>query len=552
MPSRVFPCGRLAAAVCVLSCALLSAHLEATTGPVGETEAGKLAALDFRPREAEHLFNRAGFGVAEAQARRIAQAGLDAAVAGLVTAESPGEDFTDRRAVTRHGIRLPVPGEVDPDGRRLYVDRVRSQYAGPMEEYAHWWIAHMLAADEPLRDRMTLFLHGLFTSSLFDVRNAHEMVEQHQFLRANALGSFKTIVRGMARDVAMLEYLDNDVNVRGHPNENWARELMELFSLGDGNYTEKDIQEAARAFTGWTDENHAFVFDRWQHDDGDKTVLDVRGRLGGDDVIDIIFAQPACADWFASRLLKYFEGVEADDTRRAEYAALLRDEDFEIAPFMRRLLTDPAFYRDEVVGQRIAGPIDYLVGSARRLELAVPETLVLAGGDILGQRLFAPPNVKGWEGGWAWLNTSTIMQRGNLAGVMLGRVDVSKLMQNEDFAEGMGAEGEDKPKSAGFPLGYGAVLRLQKLEWTPAIDITDWLGELGATDDAAVIDALLSELLAVEPPANLRGPLLAEFSAERERAGLGEQDLLDGGAQAEILLRRYAHLVLSLPSAQLN
>jgi len=501
-------------------------------------------------RAARHLFNRAGFGATSAEIAAAVAAGRERTVEDLLASDAGREAlYAEPRPLTRHAVLLPLAGDADPDARRVVVDRRRRQFAEGLEAYETWWMSHLLAADDPLRDRMTLFWHGLIPSNKYTVRYGLEMIEQHQMLREHALGSFRAILRGMARDGAMLSYLDNDTNVRKHPNENWARELMELFALGEGHYTEQDVQEAARAFTGWGKENHRFVFHESEHDDGAKTVLGVSGRLDGDDVIEIILGQPACADYLAGRLLAFFEGAPPDAARRAEYAEILRAGDYELKPFLRKLLLDPRFYRDDIVGQRVAGPIDYLVGTARRLQLGVPEPLLLAGGAVLGQQLFAPPSVKGWDGDMAWISTSSVLQRSNLAGVLLGQVTADDL--RDPVAPGMIAENKTRAALA----GYDAIRAIQHSGWTPDLDLAGWLGARGARGahaDAGIVATLLGELLAVPPADDLRPPLVELLRAERERLGVADGHLLDDPPSAEPVLRRVAFVILSLPEAQLN
>jgi uncharacterized protein (DUF1800 family) len=530
-----------------LAALLALAALTAGAALAPEPRGGSDPAGAWDARAARHLLNRAGFGATSAEIAAAVAAGREATVDALLASHATREPlYTETRSLTRRAVLLPLAGDADPDARRVVVDRLRWQFVESIEAYEAWWMSRLLAADDALRDRMTLFWHGLIPSNKYTVRFGLEMIEQHQLLREHALGSFRSILRGMARDGAMLHYLDNDTNVREHPNENWARELMELFTLGEGHYTEEDVQEAARAFTGWGKDNHRFVFHEWEHDDGAKTVLGVSGRLDGDDVIEIILRHPACATYLAGRLLTFFEGTPPDAARLADYAACLRASDYEVSPFLRKLLLDPEFYRDAIVGQRVAGPIDYLVGAARRLRLRVPEQMLLAGGAVLGQHLFAPPSVKGWDGDMAWISTSSMIQRSNLAGVLLGEVDVDALI--EQGAPGMVMESKTRLALA----GYDVIRALQDAGWSPDLDLAGRLAGLGARTDAAIVDALLGELLALPPTADLPPPLVDALRSERERLGVPDGKLLDDPHAAEPVLRRAALVVLSLPEAQLN
>src|SRR5258707_6523381 len=241
------------------------------------------------------------------------------------------------------------------------------------------------------------------------------------------------MLAGMPKDPALLTYLDNQVNKKGNPNENLARELLELFSLGIGNYQEQDIKEIARALTGrGTDGHGLYSYNKGAHDDGDKTFLGQTGKFDGDDVVRIVLEQDACPRYVARRILTYFEGAEPTRERLDEYAAFLRAQKFELEPLLRKLFLDPAFYREEVLGARVQGPIEYMVGMARRLRLKPAPLVVAAGASLLGQRIFAPPNVKGWDEGEAWITTATLMQRGNLAGLLLGVVQIDDVIRADD------------------------------------------------------------------------------------------------------------------------
>ena len=431
----------------------------------------------------------------------------------------------------------------------------------------------MIRADDPLRDHMTVFWHGHFVSSIKEVARAQKMITQIQFLRDNALGPFETLMRGIGRDPAMLVYLNNDSNVKDHPNENWSRELMELFSLGDGNYTEDDIKQASRAFTGWSEEDGRFVNHRLEHDFGQKTVLGESGNFDGDDVITILLKQPACGRFLAKKLITYFEGVAPSAERTEDYAAFLRNNDYHIGKLLRRLFKDPAFYRDEVVGTRVSGPIEYLVGMARRLQVDPPGQMVITSGSVLGQRLFWPPSVKGWDGGMNWITTASLMHRSNMAGVMLGLVQVDRLMTDDEFDEGAkmseapamqssandpnamssDATSKDKKKPKSRSGAFNALDYIQETGWQPDLSLRSRLKSVAArASDAAIVQNLLGELLAVAPASGTESDLVRFLHDEREKTGVAEGALLDDAEVGETLLRRLAHLILSLPEAQLN
>jgi len=337
-------------------------------------------------------------------------------------------------------------------------------------------------------------------------------------------------VLGIARDPAMLEYLDNDANRKQRPNENFARELMELFTLGEGHYTEQDVKEAARAFTGWTDDHGTFEFNERRHDTRQKTLLGRTGKFGGEDVIEILLEQEACSLYLAKEMIRYFEGVEPNEARLAEYAAFLMDNEYDISLFLERLFLDPAFYRAEVLGTRIAGPLDYLVGTTRRLGIQPPARALHLGSAALGQRLLDPPNVRGWEGGEAWVTTGTLMMRSNLVGSYLGLVDTREELSDRDRA--MGA--------------------LRRANWGPNLNFSAHLDRAGLRTDAEIAEYLLDSLLAIPPTAETRSVALGFLEDVRRSKELADGELLDAGEDAELWLRRLAHIILSLPEANLN
>jgi uncharacterized protein (DUF1800 family) len=290
----------------------------------------------------------------------------------------------------------------------------------------------MILTPHPLRERVTLFWHNHFATSIAKVKLPALMRDQNLLLRRHALGKFGPLVQAVSKDPAMLVWLDSNANVRGKPNENYARELLELFCLGVGNYTEADVREAARAFTGWhTNVNPdggynpgtppAFVFQRSMHDDGDKTVLGKSGKLDGGDVVRIVLEQKACARFLARKLYRHFvgEAVTPPDGLIEPLAERLRASDYDVGDTLRVILRSRHFYSPFAFRQRVKGPVEYVVGLLRGLGAKMPGDAVglslPAATQELGQTLFAPPSVKGWDGGQAWLNTATVLARHNMA-----------------------------------------------------------------------------------------------------------------------------------------
>jgi uncharacterized protein (DUF1800 family) len=281
---------------------------------------------------------------------------------------------------------------------------------------------------------MTLFWHNHFVSSVQKVKSAKLMLDQNRLLRKHALGNFGELLHAVGKDPAMVVYLDSATSRRGSPNENFAREVMELFTLGEGNYSEQDIKEAARAFTGWSIEPATGAF-RWRpmiHDDGEKTVLGVSGRLDGDAVLDILLAQPQTAEHLTRKLWREFVSPTPDEPEVRRIAARFRAAGYDLRVALRELLGSRAFWAGENRQALIKSPVDFVIGSFNSLGMEPPDAAALAGLlRQLGQDLFAPPNVKGWPGGENWINSSTLLTRKQMAERLLrreGREDLRQVM----------------------------------------------------------------------------------------------------------------------------
>ena len=245
------------------------------------------------------------------------------------------------------------------------------------------------------------------------------MQQQHLLIRSHAMGNFATFLKAMAKDPAMLIYLDGANSRKAAPNENFAREVMELFTLGEGHYSETDIKEAARAFTGWSvdrDKNFQYLFRPGIHDDGVKTVFGKSAPLSGDDVLDLILAQPACAEFIVTKLWREFVSPDPEAKENAaeikRLASVLRGANYELRPVLVALFSSPQFWATAQRGTLVKSPVELVVGTVRQLGVSytdpMPFALQIAG---LGQNLYAPPNVKGWPGGEAWINSTTLLNR---------------------------------------------------------------------------------------------------------------------------------------------
>ncbi len=423
-------------------------------------------------QKAAHLYRRASFGASRKQLDEAVALGPQECVDRLLEACEPGQPETAAFDVemTKMAASLAAgePGGLEP-----------------------WWLYRMLFTPAPLRECMTLFWHGHFASSAATVDSAAMMVTQNQTLREHALGKFETLVQAVSRDPAMLTYLNSTTNARLHPNENYAREVMELFCLGLGNYTEREIQETARCFTGWEIRRGKFRFNRHQHDFNTKTIFGQTGNFDGDDAVRIILQQRAAPRFIVRKLINYFVCDQpVSDELIEPLANELRDNGFHIQPLVRRILTSRFFYSAESIGQKIRSPVELAIGLLRSLEGTVGTIALAQHLRPLGQRVFFPPNVKGWDGGTTWINATTLIGRVNL---------VTKLLQNQ---------------SARF-AGSSVVEYFDR--------------QLAASDQdrpAALVDSLIELLLAVPLTDNARRELIAVAKHHHQDVGQAASDVL--------------------------
>jgi uncharacterized protein (DUF1800 family) len=466
-----------------------------------------------RPRAA-HLYRRATFGASAAELAAAEKEGFAATLARVFDGQ-PGADARDRlleeqgRAVARRDSAFDLRG---------------------------WWLYLMLHTLHPLREKMVLFWHNHFATSIAKVRWPMLMHGQNCLFRASALGKFGPFLLAVSKDAAMLEWLDSNSNVKAHPNENYAREVMELFSLGVGHYTETDVREAARAFTGWHTEDNHFDFDAAFHDDGPKTLLGQTGPLNGDDVVQVLLKQPACARFLVRKLYRFFisEADEPSDALVEPLAEQLRKNDYDINAVVRTMLSSRLFFSEAVFQRRVKSPVEFVLGAVRATtEGTVPQQALVKRLEAMGQNLFAPPNVKGWPGGTTWLNSATLVARENFAQDLA----TGKLWGN--FArprEFQGMEFEFTPPRPPAPKGGNPE------EPAPAASLDP--ARLTRAAKASTPEDVVGTLVDVYAPGVVRGEArkrLVAFVAEGKPAGAA----LDRRA------REAAHAILSLPEYQL-
>jgi uncharacterized protein (DUF1800 family) len=390
--------------------------------------------------KAAHLLNRAGFGGSPEEIDALAKAGFPAALSRLVDGPptpppAPAPDWAQPRDLVafRQGMRekmtemmAETPPTDDSPGRALvrkeFAQAERKTQVQHLLDLSGWWLDRMHDAEDPLAEKLTLFWHGHFATSSQKVRDGYLMWRQNQTFREHARGNFGALVKAMSRDPAMIQWLDLQQSRPQHANENFARELMELFTLGEGNYSEKDVTESARAFTGYRVDprNQRFQFAFRQHDGTSKQFLGRTGNFDGDGIIDIILQQPACAQFIARKLWTFFAYENPSPAVTATLANSLRANKYEMRPVLRELFASAEFYSPQAMRTQIKSPVQWMVQTARMLDADLPPTFQMLNAlRQMGQMPFAPPNVKGWDGGKAWISTSTLLFRYNMAGAFL-------------------------------------------------------------------------------------------------------------------------------------
>lgn len=374
---------------------------------------------------AAHLLNRAGFGGPPAEIERLVELGPEKAVASLVDYEKipdPTPDPAWARPDPDRRARLEAIRRASEEERRRLLREERQTQRERLIELRGWWLQRMAKGPRPFQEKMVLFWHGHFATSVEKVRDAYLMWRQNELFRRLATGNWLQLLVEVAKDPAMLLWLDQAQSRKEHPNENFAREVMELFALGEGHYTENDVTEAARAFTGWSYDRfeQKFVERRFLHDDGVKTVLGKTGKLNGYDVLQQIVAQPQAARFITAKLWNFFAGQAPSPGLNDALASVFRKQGNQFKPLLRVMFRSEEFYDPALRRTQVKSPVQWLVGTVRVLEMDLPPapvcTAILR---QLGQELFAPPNVKGWDGGLNWITTNTLLTRYNLAAALV-------------------------------------------------------------------------------------------------------------------------------------
>ena len=590
-------------AVCGVGVADSLDHWRGDLSPIGSES--------WSPASARHVLERAGFGGTPEDIAALYALGPDAAVRRLVyfegveharlapfdhsgifqsgldpfPASRPATTKAARETGEALGVRVKEGGNrpIQPivnqffywlRASRLETDRV-----------AYWWANRMLASPRPLEEKMALFWHGHFATNEDKVRDYRKMLQQLELFQSLGLGDFRTLLIGVAKNPAMLAFLDAGVNVKGAPNENFAREIMELFTMGVGHYSETDVREAARAFTGWNYRGLDFHIDESLHDGAAKTVLGRTGEFDGEDVIDIILAQDVTAEFLAAKIYRYFVREELDGDLQRELGRRLRSLDYRIGPFLALLFSSKDFHSS--VGTRIKPPVELVVSTYLKLGLTsvpgIPDFNLVTGG--LGQRLLHPPTVAGWSGGRSWITPGLLFERGNfvldVVFADIGFIPPDRyptltpqiIQVHERLRAGMDITNATRPvgidagddmmaasnlladRDEAFNTRYGsyrgwqmAIERVKPIDRSTArLDLATEIDDAGLTSPAEVVDFLAARFLSVELDPGSRDALV-EFLVEQ----LGTADITAAVSYLEEPLRMLLHLMLSLPEYQLG
>jgi len=559
---------------------------------------------------ARHLLERAGFGGTPADVDQLARMTPTQAVQHLVRYQRTPDVYTPFEPSSIHdpGLEPFAPSrpaatdmaratgealgvQVKPTGNRpaqqvadrylywLRASRLETQRLG------YWWANRMLTTPRPLQEKLTLFWHGHFATSEEKVRDVRKMQIQNETLRQHANGKFRDLMLAVAQDPAMLVYLDAAVNVKGAPNENFAREVMELFTMGVGHYGESDIKEAARAFTGWNYQGLSFAINPALHDDGNKSLLGQTGNLDGEQVIDLLLAQPATADFIAAKLYRFFVRETLTPELQQAWGRVLRESGYDVSAFMEMLLLSQDFYSEATRATRIKPPVELLISSYKKMELqsvpGIPDFNDQT--DLLGQKLFFPPNVAGWAQGRSWITPGLLLARSNVMyDTLFPSIDfiptdrvpgsiyqiipvADKLARGMDVgaatqAESKAARGERQQtlavtreeefntRLASYNAWRKAIEKVRPLpRYTAQLNLSQWMRDARCSTTAQAVDHLLQRFVSVPVANPLKQQLDALLTEE-----LGTPDLRRADSYMEDALRNLLHVILSLPAYQLG
>ena len=437
----------------------------------------------------QHLMWRAGFGPAVEQLADLPQFSHKELYKALQKASSKKPEYIDVADDFLKGLFAGIDEAGRQERRKEMTEDERKKVQQKNRESIRSlnlnWLRVFVNTDAQLREKMAFFWHGHFACRNLNVFYQQGLLD---VIRRNALGSFRDMLQEVSKTAAMLNFLNNQQNRKDHPNENFAREVMELFTLGRGNYTENDIKEAARAFTGWSaDVKGQFVFRRFQHDFGNKTVLGKTGNFDGDEVLDILLSQKQTAKYITQKIYKFFVNENLDDEKVNWLSNRFFESTYDIGKLMEDIFTSDWFYDEKNIGTKIKSPIELLAGIQRMLpmELENQEAMTFLQ-RALGQMLFYPPNVAGWPGGKAWIDSSSLMLRMRIP-QLINDVDDFNVKPKDDDDQMMGRKNDgDGEKMKG--IARRSVIRAN-------IDWKTYIGHFEKVNKDQLIGSLATNLL---------------------------------------------------------
>ena len=413
----------------------------------------------------QHLLLRAAFGpmaedvseLNEMSTKKLWKKLVDSSAEVREKLDVAANPFEDRTMMNENGTMLDY-SKVDPEKKRVLAKQGRDD----LKDMNIAWLNLMINSKAQLREKMSFFWHGHFACRSNNAYFSQNLVNT---VRANALGNFGEMLREVSKSPAMLQFLNNQQNRKGNPNENFAREVMELFTLGRGNYTEKDIKEAARAFTGWGfDKSGQFVFRKQVHDDGEKIFMGQTGNFDGDDILNILLKKSETATFITKKIYRYFVNENVDETKIKYLSNRFFKNNYDIAKLLEDIYTSEWFYESQNIGNKIKSPIELLAGIRRYLPLTLDnDDAQLLFQKVLGQILFYPPNVAGWAGGKSWIDSSTLMFRLQMPQVLSSK-DSLDIRPKTDDDVNMGMS-EEKRIKLGKKATFSASGASATIEW---------------------------------------------------------------------------------------
>src|SRR5450631_3101623 len=388
----------------------------------------------------QHLWWRAGFGPPADQVSKLLKEKPESLFHSILKASEKKPELFDvadleMRALVMENIEM-TPGK-RPDLKPEEKQMIRKQSVLDIAKLNIRWLEEMTGSHAQLLEKMSLFWHGHFAAKTINILYDQSLLN---VIRENALGNFKDLLLNVSKTASMIQFLNNNQNKKGHPNENFARELMELFTMGRGFYTETDVKESARAFTGWgTTFQGEYDFRPRQHDDGIKTFLGKTGNLTGEDILEILLAQKQAAIFITKKIYRYFVNDKVDDEKINFLATQFFENGYDIRALMVSIFTASWFYDQTNIGSQIKSPVLWLVGIRRQIPMEIQNPLVqLVLERLLGQVLFSPPNVAGWPGGKHWIDSSSLMLRMQIPRVIFqSDAILSKPKDDDDLMMGM-------------------------------------------------------------------------------------------------------------------